>query len=416
MVVSPASPIPTLMLIVEGGPGISGVGHLFQVGSQLSQYVGGEYNLVGFDPRAINNSGPSVDCFSKNPDAQIAYQNLFYNDTSNASSASLETQFYVADIFGESCSYSISQNRSQMYISTLLVAQDMLTYAKAEQNAAGKSESDAKLWYFGQSYGTVLGATFASLFPNNVGWLVLDGVVDAEDYYHNGWRTNLYQTNEAVYSFSATCYQSGPQNCSFWGPSPKNITHRINNILADLKHRPVPKTGLSNQYTPGLATYSDLKQLMLLAVYFPLSGFPLLSDILASIESDNSSAFMGASDLVSGFLVSDDASVMIKCIDAYGRSNYSTIEDYRAYVKLLEHQSHYLGEAWPVNADGVLCRSVDLQVPKSITFQGMPNAFHFRVKNALTLFSGPLPPSSNQTSFPLLFVSNTIDPAAPIIG
>jgi len=31
--------------------------------------------------------------------------------------------------------------------------------------------------------GLYLGATFASMYPNRVGRLVLDGVVDAEDYY-----------------------------------------------------------------------------------------------------------------------------------------------------------------------------------------------------------------------------------------
>jgi pimeloyl-ACP methyl ester carboxylesterase len=119
----------------------------------------------------------------------------------------LETQFYAADLFGEWCSETIGQkNGTEIYISTPLVAQDMLTYAKAEQKATGKPEADAKVWYYGASYGTALGATFASLFPNNVGRLILDGVIDAEDYYRNGWRENLFQADETLNTFSTFCH------------------------------------------------------------------------------------------------------------------------------------------------------------------------------------------------------------------
>jgi pimeloyl-ACP methyl ester carboxylesterase len=36
------------------------------------------------------------------------------------------------------------------------------------------------------SYGTILGSTFATMFPDNVGRLVIDGVVDMDNYYE-GW-------------------------------------------------------------------------------------------------------------------------------------------------------------------------------------------------------------------------------------
>jgi pimeloyl-ACP methyl ester carboxylesterase len=364
--------IPTLI----GGPGGSGIKFLHDTGSELRQILGSQYNLVGFDPRGINHSGPIVDCFQDNPHARTAYERLFFSEISNASSISLETQFYSADLFGEWCSETIGQkNRSGIYISTPLVAQDMLTYAKAEQKAAGKSEADAEVWYYAVSYGTVLGATFASLFPNNVGRLILDGVVDAEDYYHNGWRSNLFQSDEALNTFSTFCYQSGPNNCSFWGPSSQNITDRLDNILAELKYHPIPKTGLGGTSTPGLATYSDLKQLMLLAVYFPLSVFPYLADILSGLENGDASSFVTATELVGPFLIPEDVDTMIKCVDGYGRSNYTTIEDYEEYVDILDGQSKYFGEVWPNNADGVLCRSVKLQLPESVIFQGMSTSY-----------------------------------------
>jgi pimeloyl-ACP methyl ester carboxylesterase len=86
------------------------------------------------------------------------------------------------------------------YVNTPQVARDMLAITKA----AGFP----KLSYWGVSYGTVLGMsdclffgkknanmcpgmTFATLFPDNIGRLIVDGVVDADDYYAAEYRKNL---------------------------------------------------------------------------------------------------------------------------------------------------------------------------------------------------------------------------------
>jgi pimeloyl-ACP methyl ester carboxylesterase len=128
-----------------------------------------------------------VDCFLNNSDARTAFESNFFPEVSNASSTSTATQYYSSEFFGKWCSEAIrSQGGVGQYISTPAVAQDLLTYAQAEQKAAGKNKSEAKVWYYGVSYGTVLGATFAAMFPDNVGRLILDGVLDTEDYYNNG--------------------------------------------------------------------------------------------------------------------------------------------------------------------------------------------------------------------------------------
>ncbi len=60
------------------------------------------------------------------------------------------------------------------YVSTANVARDM--------DGIRAAMGDRKLNYFGFSYGTFLGATYASLFPDNYRAMVLDGPVDANSY------------------------------------------------------------------------------------------------------------------------------------------------------------------------------------------------------------------------------------------
>jgi hypothetical protein len=86
----------------------------------------------------------------------------------------------------------------KQYMTTALVARDMLQIVEkhatwvAKQLVKRQLPSDvpreepdlavyvpeaAKLQYWGFSYGTFLGSTFASMFPDRVGRFVLDGVV-----------------------------------------------------------------------------------------------------------------------------------------------------------------------------------------------------------------------------------------------
>jgi pimeloyl-ACP methyl ester carboxylesterase len=110
----------------------------------------------------------------------------------------------VARTYGRSISYgTVAESRLKdigPYVTTPMVARDMLAITKA----AGFE----KLKYWGVSYGTLLGEysscvegeggqrffigqTFASMFPKNIERLVVDGVVDALDYYSGEFRNSL---------------------------------------------------------------------------------------------------------------------------------------------------------------------------------------------------------------------------------
>ncbi|EAA66262.1 hypothetical protein AN1144.2 [Aspergillus nidulans FGSC A4] len=113
------------LLINPGGPRGSGIESIFSQGLALAGLLQGQHNIVGFDPRGVGLSGPSVDCWPGNPEGRAQ-------------------QFAAAEIFGEVCSSIVGGlNGSAAFVSTPAVARDMLSFVEAEQKQRpAKNESD----------------------------------------------------------------------------------------------------------------------------------------------------------------------------------------------------------------------------------------------------------------------------------
>ena len=58
-----------------------------------------------------------------------------------------------------------------------------------------QSLGEQKITYFGYSYGTFLGSTYASMFPTHYRAMVLDGPVDADAYINDPMRDLSAQTS-----------------------------------------------------------------------------------------------------------------------------------------------------------------------------------------------------------------------------
>ncbi|KAL2840891.1 TAP-like protein-domain-containing protein [Aspergillus pseudoustus] len=395
------------VLINPGGPGGSGVDILLANAIPFADVIQAEHNVVGFDPRGVSHSGPEIDCWPDHPENRAQFEKLFYSETSYASSTSLSNQFAAADFFGKACTPTVGgKNGSAAFITASAVARDLLTYIKADQRAAGKPEKDAKLFYYGISYGTLLGTTFAHLFPDNVGPMILDGVLDVEDIYKLGWSKNLYDSDKAIEAFYDFCHRGGPKNCAFWGPSVKNIRERLHKLLDHLKYNPIPVSNSPACSLPLLATYSGVKEMALQAVFLPLGAFPVFAAVLAGLEKGDATAYVAAA--TGGLLPANpcnngtqgstqEIGTLIKCVDGYGSNPLSTLDEYRDYVKSQNAQSKFLGEVWPNNANGVLCRSFEVEPPESGRLHG----------SIL---------EKRKTATPILFVSAAIDPVTPERG
>ncbi|KAF2120134.1 TAP-like protein-domain-containing protein [Lophiotrema nucula] len=398
------------ILINPGGPSNSGVQFLLAGASLIEQNFGSQYNLIGFDPRGVNNSGPTLTCFPESEAAQTVFGHKLGLPIDSNSSSAIATAYELAGGWGQWCTRANTKSGAQ-YANTPAVAADLLHFIKLRQEGeinGGKPSEVAMLRYYGLSYGSIIGTTFASLYPENVGRMILDAPIDMEDYYTGQSRQNLDDADATVKAFFKYCHAAGPDACALYEDSEEGVETRFRKVLQDTINEPLVVVDPYFVQMPTVASYQALQSIILQATFAPISRFPALAQLFVGLERGNGSAVAKSSGF--GTLTTASAGetkskeyhmeeprLIILCNDANGRSNLSSIAAFEKQVEYLVDQSHYLGESW-AGATGVNCHSLDLKSPKSQQFSGLPSL------------------ASKNKSAPILFLSNTIDPTSPLQG
>jgi pimeloyl-ACP methyl ester carboxylesterase len=152
------------LFINPGGPGGSGVDFAIAAAPFLfTQDVRDRFDIVGFDPRGIIRSSP-LRCFGT-PKQWAPYFTPFAFPMTDEE----VDQWVAADRYLDSaCDRRGGAILDHM--STANVARDI--------DRLRQAVGDPKLSYYGVSYGSMLGQTYANMFPNNFRALVIDGVLD----------------------------------------------------------------------------------------------------------------------------------------------------------------------------------------------------------------------------------------------
>jgi len=151
------------LLLNPGGPGGSGFDFLSSATGTVSKDVQNRYDLVGFDPRGVQHSEPAIRCYDGPEMDELTAYDADYS-TPEGVQAAIDR---YAD-FSRTCLEKTGPLFG--HVDTVSAARDM--------DVLRAVLGDEKLHYLGYSYGTQLGATYAALFPQNVGRLVLDGAID----------------------------------------------------------------------------------------------------------------------------------------------------------------------------------------------------------------------------------------------
>jgi pimeloyl-ACP methyl ester carboxylesterase len=148
-----------------GGPGGPDITDLVnRAYTVFSAAIRARFDLVTWDPRGVEYSDP-VNCF-----ASASASNAYFNSIPVFPYPQpTEPGYFAANAkLGRYC-----QRRAAgllPHVSSADTARDL--------NLLRQDVGDAKLTYWGFSYGTVIGATYANLFPGKVRAMMLDGTLD----------------------------------------------------------------------------------------------------------------------------------------------------------------------------------------------------------------------------------------------
>ncbi|WP_234998788.1 alpha/beta hydrolase [Demequina sp. NBRC 110057] len=150
------------LLINPGGPGGSGLDFTESFVTTAGDDLLDSYDVVGFDPRGVGESTP-VECGS---DATI--DDYYMADVVIESQDDVDAEVARTQDFAAGCEDATGDFLTE--VDTVSAARDM--------DLLRSLLGDEELYYMGFSYGTQLGATYAELYPENVGRMVLDGALD----------------------------------------------------------------------------------------------------------------------------------------------------------------------------------------------------------------------------------------------
>ena len=340
-----------------GGPGGSGIFALRDHGRLLQTIVGSNHDIVAFDPRGIGASVPRLDCWGGDGVLRALWA-LQEAPVVDAHQEALYETLTQSTAFSDRCQDQMSGHDSLLaYVSTASHARDMLEILE--------QMGQAKLRYWGFSYGTVLGGTFAAMYPDRVERLVSDGNVDYREW-HLGQHANfLRDTDKVMDAFYDLCSKAGPLKCPIHSSTPEGVKDRVANVLRKSKTNPVIvpvcKNNDDGPEMPFAVTYSRLQRAISSVLYRPVHKFESFSRVLAALERGDGRPFwdfVGANNLVPSSLCrvrvappdqppqslaedTADAFTAIMCADSEPFAD--SAEEFREYVSTLKEISSSAG-------------------------------------------------------------------------
>lgn len=249
------------LLVNPGGPGASGVDFILNsVDYATSERLQSRFDVVGFDPRGVNRSTP-VDCYD-----DPAELDRFLYDLSPHPRGSDE---WVDDLTGYAADFAADclEHTGELlgFVDTNSAARDL--------DLLRAVLGDEKLNYLGYSYGTLLGASYAELYPQKTGRLVFDGAVDPSTSLFEVSAAQAQGFESALHAYLEQCI--GSEGCPFSG----SVASAISTIQALLESLDASPIRNEDGRQLGAST-------MFPAIIFPLysqSSWPTLTEVFATV-------------------------------------------------------------------------------------------------------------------------------------
>ncbi|GFJ88725.1 hypothetical protein Prum_023670 [Phytohabitans rumicis] len=248
--------------------------------------------------------------------------------------------------------------------------------AARDMDAVRAAVGDEKLTYLGYSYGTLLGATYAQLFPNKIRAFVLDGAVDPGQDFVAGSEGQAKGFERAFGNFATWCTQNAGR-CPIAPDAKGAVTAAID------KARVSPVRSGSREATAGWVFYAVISSL------YTEQGWEQLAKAIDDLQAG-------------------DASGVFELADSYAERDadgqYSNLFDANAAVNCADNAKK------PSVAQ---IRSLQSQWRAKYPLFGAPLAVGMLTCAYWPAERDPYPTGEAKGAPPILVVGTTGDPATP---
>lgn len=215
------------VFVNPGGPGAPGVDSPTFATPELRE----RFDIVGFDPRGVGSSTPAVRCAATSEEAASLLNPTFpLNTIQELTAANKAAQGAIG------CKRTAT---IASHMSTGNVARDL--------ELLRKSVGDPKLTFLGFSAGTLIGETYANIFPTKTRAIALDGTLDPQKFTTGRNALEAAQpldyrlgshlgTDEAVTGFLKACADA-PGTCAyaFPGATAASLREKFDATLARVR-------------------------------------------------------------------------------------------------------------------------------------------------------------------------------------
>ena len=258
------------VLFNPGGPGGSGFDFIAYSGSAIAAGLGIDtLDVIGFDPRGVDRSG-GLHCVTD----QFEDQRLFVDESPDTPE---ETKLKDEAITGFTDGCRKKYGDTLRFYSTENTARDM--------DAIRAAIGDEQISYLGVSYGTYLGAAYATLFPDRVRAMVLDSAFEPNgDTMEQEFKTQLVGFEGAFNNWIAWCEQA--PNCAF---ATTDIGARWDSLRQRLDDTPI-------KASDGRLANNAVLETATVAALYSESDWPVLAQALSQAEAGDPAGIFALAD------------------------------------------------------------------------------------------------------------------------
>ena len=204
------------LLVNPGGPGSAGTDFAVLAELNFGKPLLDHFDIVAWDPRGVGATAPAIDCTDD-------YDHFYATGDITPVNAAERQQ--LVDLAKELADDCVTRNAGYyQYVGTNNSARDM--------DAIRAALGEAKISYLGFSYGSELGATWATLFPSTVRAAVLDGAVDPTAGQEDESLQQAKGFEDSLTTFLAACSADG--KCPFHnGGDAEGAYDRLMKVIDD---------------------------------------------------------------------------------------------------------------------------------------------------------------------------------------